>query len=97
MKRIPAVTLLLMSLAAAAIADGGGLPPVKSTKPTKPAVVLLADGPGCIPTSPKGCSSTMSSTSNPTKPHNTAFVLLADGPGCIPTDPTKRCSLTKPL
>ena len=33
MKRILAVTLLLMSFASVALADGSGLPPVKSTKP----------------------------------------------------------------
>ena len=69
MKRVLAVTLLLMSFASVAFADGGGLPP-KGTAPTKPIVVLLADG-GGLP--PKGTA--------PTKP---IAVLLADGGGLPP-------------
>lgn len=49
MKRILAVTLLLMSFAAVALADGPGLPPIKTVKPPKPAPVLLADGPDLPP------------------------------------------------
>ncbi len=44
MKRILAVTLLLMSFASAAFADGPGLPPVKSTTSA-----ALTDGPGLPP------------------------------------------------
>jgi len=52
MKRAFAVTLLLMSFASVALADGGGMPPTGSaTKPPKPAVVQLADGGGMPPTS----------------------------------------------
>ncbi|MFZ0814697.1 MAG: hypothetical protein WAM78_04220 [Candidatus Sulfotelmatobacter sp.] len=51
MKRAFAVTLLLMSFASVALADGPGMPPIGSTtKPPKPAVVQLADGPGMPPT-----------------------------------------------
>ncbi len=51
MKRILAVTLLLMSFASVALVDGPGTSsPGKSTK--LPNSVLLADGPGC---SPPGC------------------------------------------
>ena len=49
MKRILAVTLLLMSLASVALADGSGLPPVKPTKPPKVGIVQLADGSGLPP------------------------------------------------
>jgi hypothetical protein len=48
MKWILAVTLAMMSLVSVAMADGPGLPPVKSADPTKP-LVLLADGPGLPP------------------------------------------------
>jgi hypothetical protein len=51
MKRAFAVTLLLMSFASLALADGPGMPPTGSaTKPPKPGIVLLADGPGMPPT-----------------------------------------------
>ncbi|MGA9391585.1 MAG: hypothetical protein WBV69_14185 [Candidatus Sulfotelmatobacter sp.] len=49
MKRILVVTLLLMSFAAVAFADGPGLPPVKTAKPPMGAPVLLADGPDLPP------------------------------------------------
>ena len=50
MKRAFAVTLLLMSFASLALADGPGMPPTGSaTKPPKPGIVLLADGPGMPP------------------------------------------------
>jgi len=44
MKRILAVTLLLMSFASAAFADGSGLPPVKAV-----GIVALTDGSGLPP------------------------------------------------
>jgi hypothetical protein len=47
MKRALAVTLLLMSFASVALADGPGLPPIGNT--AKPAAVILADGPGLPP------------------------------------------------
>jgi hypothetical protein len=51
MKRIFAVTLLLISFASVALADGPGFPPTGSTtKPPQFGVVLLADGPGFPPT-----------------------------------------------
>ncbi|MGB2602653.1 MAG: hypothetical protein WBC78_03605 [Candidatus Sulfotelmatobacter sp.] len=53
MKRILAITLLFLSFASAAFADGPGqIPPAakSSTQPQR-AVVLLADGPGQIPPS----------------------------------------------
>ena len=48
MKRILAVTLLLMSFASVAMADGPGpIPPVaKPTKPPIAGIIRLADGPG---------------------------------------------------
>ena len=49
MKRILAVTLLLMSFASVAMADGPDLPPVKPTKPPTAGVIRLADGPGLPP------------------------------------------------
>jgi hypothetical protein len=49
MKRVFAVTLLLMSFVSLALADGGGMPPPPTTKPTKPEVVTLADGGGMPP------------------------------------------------
>ena len=52
MKRILAVTLLFMSFASVALADGSGLPPVKSTKPPQAEVLRLADGSGLPPVKP---------------------------------------------
>ena len=51
MKRVFAVTLLLMSFASVAFADGPGTapPPGQATKPVKPALLVLADGPGTAP------------------------------------------------
>jgi len=48
MKRILGVALLLMSFASVALADGSGLPPVKSTQP-QTSVDQLADGSGLPP------------------------------------------------
>ncbi len=74
MKSILAVTLAMMALVSVAMADGGGLPPVKgSTTPEKPAFVVLADGGGLPPV--KGS----------TTPEKPAFVVLADGGGLPPT------------
>jgi hypothetical protein len=49
MKRVFAVTLLLMSFVSLALADGSGMPPPPVTKPPKPEVVVLADGSGMPP------------------------------------------------
>jgi hypothetical protein len=50
MKRTYAVAFLLMSFASVALADGGGLPPIKTTtKPPKASIVRLADGGGLPP------------------------------------------------
>jgi hypothetical protein len=51
MKRALAVTLLMISFASVALADGSGgaPPPAQQTKPRKPAVVLLTDGSGGAP------------------------------------------------
>jgi hypothetical protein len=53
MKRALAVTLLLMSFATVALADGSGLPPAHTTTNSpKPATVQLADGSGLPPDTP---------------------------------------------
>jgi hypothetical protein len=51
MKRALAVTLLLMSFASVALADGPDLPPANAERLLKPSVVLLADGPDLPPAS----------------------------------------------
>jgi hypothetical protein len=52
MKRFLVVTLLVMSFASVALADGGGLPPTNPTKPPQVKDILLADGGGLPPTNP---------------------------------------------
>jgi hypothetical protein len=50
MKQAFAVTLLLVSFASVALAEGPGLPPAATTaNPARPAVVLFADGGGLPP------------------------------------------------
>jgi hypothetical protein len=79
MKRAFALTLLLMSFASVAFADGGGLPPnctvvnwkVVCQEPPQADAVLLADGSGLPP----------AATTKPTKP---GLRPLADGSGLPP-------------
>jgi hypothetical protein len=88
MKRAFAVTLLLLSFASVALADGPDLPPVNPTKLPTVVVVLLADGSGL----PPNCTVVNWKVICQQPPQADA-VLLADGPGLPPpgtmTKPTK--------
>ena len=92
MKRAFAVTLLLLSFASVALADGPGMPPTGSaTKPPKPATVLLADGSGMPPVCEPG-DDFWPCKGQPTADLKAVEVAaLADGPGMPPTG-----SATKP-
>jgi hypothetical protein len=49
MKRVFAVTLLLLSFVSLALADGGGVPPPPAAGPSKQGIIVLADGGGVPP------------------------------------------------
>jgi hypothetical protein len=84
-----AAALLIAGCAAPAMADGGGLPPIKPNTPIprKPSFILTADGGGLPPIKPN----------TPTSPRRPSFMLMADGGGLPPIKKPSSGGPVKPI